>query len=265
MKIRPRWEFQRRCIFCPDSMKPLFTSLSRFSFEFSIMCSLDWSRTQSSMVFNKRDKRHNNSCEHTKYYDDERFDFLRMPCIRLLPCRRRKIIAATNQNIVYLIKNCKLSELMSIDRPPAAAIAAVDPVLVHTHIPDDHTFKLCSTWYAIPANRVIVPLCCLVAVECVVVAGLPLVSAADGDAATSAAFGSSSWLSHPSRNRETAAGLGLEINRSFRAGTSRVSEKVDLTLQRILARRDRLSSSSPWTIRGSLSSRSNAVHMHNAP
>ena len=41
--------------------------------------------------------------------------------------------------------------------PPAAAIAAVDPVAVQIHIPDDHTFKLFLTSYGFPPNRVTVP------------------------------------------------------------------------------------------------------------
>ena len=104
--------------------------------------------------------------------------------------------------------------------PPEAAIAAVEPVLVETHIPDDHTFKLCLTSYDTPAKRVLASL---------------------GNVDES----SSSFDNHPRRKRDTAPGLGFAINKSFSAGTRRVSEKVDLTLQRIRVRFDKLSCSHP--------------------
>jgi hypothetical protein len=98
-----------------------------------------------------------------------------------------------------------------MDCPPAADIAAVEPVLVDTHIPDDQTFKECSTSYDTPANRVLAP--------SFGTDGIPeLLSIFDNQ---------------PRRKRDTEAGLGLDINKSFNAGTRRVSEKVDLILQRI--------------------------------
>jgi len=121
------------------------------------------------------------------------------------------------------IKYCNSVEFKSIGLPPAAAMTAVDPVLVHTHMPDDQTFKLCSTSYDIPANRVIVPYSvCVVGLE-----------------------SSSTLCNQPIRKRDTAAGLGFAINISFKAGTRRVSEKVDFTLHRIRARWVKCSWDSP--------------------
>lgn len=140
------------------------------------------------------------------------------------------------------IRYCRFGELMSIGSPPAAAIAADAPVLVQTHIPDDHTFKLCETSYVFSENLVMAPL-------------LFLDSVSDG-------WTSVMW---PIRNLDTAAGLGLAISRSFNAGTNRVSENVDLTLQQMRVRNDRLSSASPYRTLGRLLSMSVAVHMHRAP
>lgn len=106
---------------------------------------------------------------------------------------------------------CRSDESKSMGCPPAADIAAVEPVLVDTHIPDDQTFKLCSTSYDTPANRVLAP--------SFGTDGIPVLS--------------SIFDNQPRRNRDTEAGLGLDINKSFNAGTRRVSEKVDLILQRI--------------------------------
>ena len=94
-------------------------------------------------------------------------------------------------------------------------IAEIITYLVETHIPDDQTLRLCFTSYDIPANRVL------------------------------ASFGKdddspSNFDSHPRRKRETAPGLGLAINKSLSAGTRRVSEKVDFTLQRIRVLFDKL-------------------------
>ena len=92
--------------------------------------------------------------------------------------------------------------------------------LVQTHIPDDHTFKLCLTSYDTPAKRVLESL------------GI------DDDSSSSSIFDN-----HPRRKRETAPGVGLAIRKSLSAGTRRVSEKVDLTLQRIRVLFDKLSCS----------------------
>ena len=57
------------------------------------------------------------------------------------------------------MRYCKLSEVTSMGIPPAAAIAAEEPVPVDIHSPDDQTFKLLSTSYRLPPNRVTVPYC----------------------------------------------------------------------------------------------------------
>ncbi len=146
--------------------------------------------------------------------------------------------------------------------------------LVDTHIPDDHTFRLCFTSYDIPANRV-------------------LASFGNVDDSSS----SSIFDNHPRRKRDTAPGLGLAISKSLSAGTRRVSEKVDLTLHRRRVLFDRLSCSpkmqriskvvseiyphrnpfnespyqtihtsfSPNMIGAMVSSISSAVHAHRAP
>ena len=65
------------------------------------------------------------------------------------------------------------------------------------------------------------------------------------------------------RNRLTAAGLGLAINKSLRAGTRRVSEKVDFTMHCIRARV--VSLPPPKRICGILAVMSRAVHAQSAP
>ena len=140
------------------------------------------------------------------------------------------------------IKYCKSVELISILCPPAAAMAAVDPVLVQTHIPEDQTLILSTTSYACPANRVAVP-----------------------NSRDFFASSSSIGFNQPIRNRETAAGLGLAIRRSFNAGTNRVSEKVDFTLHRIRDLYPNWLSASPCKIVANFSFISWEVHMQSAP
>mmetsp|Transcript_20331 Transcript_20331/g.48866 ORF Transcript_20331/g.48866 Transcript_20331/m.48866 type:complete len:139 (-) Transcript_20331:525-941(-) len=75
--------------------------------------------------------------------------------------------------------------------------------------------------------------------------------------------GSGTGFNHPIRNLLTAAGLGLAINKSFNDGTSRVSEKVDLTMHCILVLS--LKIPPPCNIRGSFPFMFIAVHAHRAP
>mmetsp|Transcript_3443 Transcript_3443/g.8296 ORF Transcript_3443/g.8296 Transcript_3443/m.8296 type:complete len:213 (+) Transcript_3443:159-797(+) len=144
------------------------------------------------------------------------------------------------------IMNCRSEDSKSIGWPPAAAMAAVDPVLVAIHIPEDHTFNPCLMSYDIPAKRV------------------PASFGTDGTS-PSTSISESNFDNQPRRNRDTAPGLGFAINKSFSAGTRRVSEKVDLTLQRMRVRFESLSSFSPNKIGGMLSFRSSAVHAQSAP
>lgn len=112
-----------------------------------------------------------------------------------------------------LIIYCKSDESQSIGLPPTAAIAAVDPVDVDIHIPEDQTFKLLSMSYDLPANLVFAPSFGM-----------------DGKPVN---LWQSIFDNQPRRNRDTDAGDGSAISRSFNPGTNCVSEKVDFTLQRI--------------------------------
>ncbi len=73
----------------------------------------------------------------------------------------------------------------------------------------------------------------------------------------------STSFNHPMRNRLTAAGLGLAMSKSLRAGTRRVSEKVDLTMHRILERV--VSFPPPKRTWGTFSFMSRAVIAQSAP
>ena len=115
-----------------------------------------------------------------------------------------------------LVNDCNVQKFHPDDTIALQHVVAESMTyLVETHIPDDHTFKLCLTSYDIPANRVLASF------------------GKDGDSP-------SNFDSHPRRKRETAPGLGLAINKSLSAGTRRVSEKVDFTLQRIRVLFDKL-------------------------